>query len=212
MCDCRNCWFLSADAADFWAIPPATFLAGSSPSPGWTGQYLRRKFPPKEILRSHIFTRPAFLRLPFYPSQKGPTVDSHTLYLSRTQGRCPRRKNLSCGEISNSCTWQMWRSLKFIPMWINFKFLRMTDVEKSEISFNMCTINGILLHFKLFCCKICVFLAIYAVLSQNWFIAIYAIFGWRKILSKNSVRGEKWQIWGMRPVSSSALPHFILLL
>ena len=69
----------------------------------------------------------------------------------------------------------MWRSLKFIPMWINLKFLRMTDVEKSEISFNMCTINGILLHFKLFCCKMCVFLAIYAVLSQNWFVAIYAL-------------------------------------
>ena len=100
---------------------------------------------------------------------------TQTSYLSRTHGRCPWRKNLSCGEISNSCTWQMWRSLKFIPMWINFKFLRMTDVEKSEISFNMCTINGILLHFKLFCCKICVFLAIYAVLSQNWFIAIYAL-------------------------------------
>ena len=69
----------------------------------------------------------------------------------------------------------MWRSLKFIHMWIDFKFLHMTDVEKSEISFNMCTINGILLHFKLFCCKICVFLAIYAVLSQNWFVAIYAL-------------------------------------
>ena len=35
-------------------------------------------------------------------------------------------------------------------MWINFTFLHMTDVEKSEISFNMCTIYGILLHFTLF--------------------------------------------------------------
>ena len=69
----------------------------------------------------------------------------------------------------------MWRSLKFIHMWIDFKFLHMTDVEKSEISFNMCTIYGILLHFTLFCYKICVFLAIYAVLSQNWFVAIYAL-------------------------------------
>ena len=54
-------------------------------------------------------------------------------------------------------------------------FTNLTDVEKSEISFNMCTIYGILLHFKLFCCKICVFFAIYAVLSQNWFVAIYVL-------------------------------------
>jgi len=85
----------------------------------------------------------------------------HTSYLSRTHGRCPWRKNLSCGEISNSCTLQMWKSLKFIHMWIDFKFLHMTDVETSEISFNMCTIYGILLHFKLFCCKICDFLSIF---------------------------------------------------
>ena len=84
----------------------------------------------------------------------------------------------------------MWRRLKFIHMWINFKFLHITKVEKSEISCNMCTINGILLHFKLFCCKICVFLAIYAVLSQNWFVAIHAL-SMEKILAKNSVRGEK---------------------
>ena len=48
LCDCRNCRFLSADAPDFWAIPLATFLAGRSPSPGWTGQYLRRKLPRKK--------------------------------------------------------------------------------------------------------------------------------------------------------------------
>ena len=75
-------------------------------------------------------------------------------------------------------------------MWINFTFHHMTDVEKSEISFNMCTIYGILLHFKLFCCKICVFLAIYAVLSQKWFVAIYTLLC-GEILAKNSVRGEK---------------------
>merc|ERR1711934_383447 len=46
-------------------------------------------------------------------------------------------------------------------MWRNFKFLYITDVETSEISFNMCTIYGILLHFKLFCCKICDFLSIF---------------------------------------------------
>ena len=30
-------------------------------------------------------------------------------------------------------------------MWINFKFLHMTDVEKSKISFILCTIYGILI-------------------------------------------------------------------
>ena len=49
----------------------------------------------------------------------------------------------------------MWRKLKFLHIWINFKFLHMTDVEKSEISFILCTIYGILLHFTLFCWKIC---------------------------------------------------------
>ena len=51
-------------------------------------------------------------------------------------------------------------------MWINFKFLHMTDVEKSEISFNMCTIYGILLHFTLFCFKKLVFFAIHAVFRK----------------------------------------------
>ena len=44
-------------------------------------------------------------------------------------------KNLSCGDISNFCTWKMWRNLNFLYMWINFKFLHMTDVEKSEFFF-----------------------------------------------------------------------------
>ena len=81
----------------------------------------------------------------------------HTSYLSRAHGPGPWRKNLSCGEISNFCTWNMWRKLKFLHKWINFKFLHMTDVEKSEISFVVCTIYGILLHFTLFCCQICFF-------------------------------------------------------
>ena len=80
-------------------------------------------------------------------------ICAHTSYLSRTQGRCPWRKNLSCGEISNFWTWQMRRNLKFLHMWINFTFHHMTDVEKSEISFIMCIIYGILLHFTLLCCK-----------------------------------------------------------
>ena len=70
----------------------------------------------------------------------------------------------------------------------NFKFLHMTDVEQSEISFIMCTIYGILLHFTLLCCIF--FFAIYAVLSQNRFVAItgYCV---EKILAKNSV----WRVW-----------------
>ena len=43
---------------------------------------------------------------------------------------------------------------KIFHMWINFKFLHMTDVEKSKISFILCTIYGILLHFTLFWWKI----------------------------------------------------------
>ena len=43
-------------------------------------------------------------------------------------------------------------------MWINYTFHHMTDVEKSEISFIMCTIYGVLWHFRLFCCKKFIFL------------------------------------------------------
>ena len=75
-------------------------------------------------------------------------------------------------------------------MWINFKFLRMTDVEKSEISFNMCTINGILLHFKLFCCKICVFWR-FTLFCRKIGLLRFTRFCVEKILAKNSVRGEK---------------------
>ena len=42
-------------------------------------------------------------------------------------------------------------SVHFLHIGFNFKFLHMTDVEKSEISFIVCTIYGILLHFTLFC-------------------------------------------------------------
>ena len=132
---------------------------------------------------------------------------SHTWYLSRTHGRCPWRKNLSCGEISNFCTWNMWRKLKFLHKWINFKFLHMTDVEKSEISFVVCTIYGILLHFTLFCCN---FLAFYAVLSQNRSLRLtrYCV---ETNLAKNSTRGEKWQIWGMIWFSSCLNPFHIFM-
>ena len=75
-------------------------------------------------------------------------------------------------------------------MWINFKFLHMTDVEKSEISFNMCTIYGILLHLKLFCCKICVFLR-FTLFCRKIGLLRFTRFCVEKILAKNSVRGEK---------------------
>ena len=104
---------------------------------------------------------------------------SQTSYLSRTHGRCPWRKNLSCGEISNLCTWQMWRNLKFLHMWINFTFHHMTDVEKSEISFIMCTIYGILLHFTLFCCKKFIFLRFTLFFAKSVCCNLRAIV-WRK--------------------------------
>ena len=75
-------------------------------------------------------------------------------------------------------------------MWINFKFLQMTDIEKSEISFVVCTIYGILLHFTLFCWKFGFSLSIYAVLSQNRFLRL-ARFCAEKNLAKNSAPGEK---------------------
>ena len=84
-------------------------------------------------------------------------------------------KNLSCGEISNFCTWNMWRKLKFLHMWIYFKFLHMTDAEKSEISIVVCTIYGILLHFTLFCCKKFCFFFNLRCFSKNRFVAIYAL-------------------------------------
>ena len=81
---------------------------------------------------------------------------------------------------------------KIFHMWINFKFLHMTDAEKSEISFVVCIIYGILLQ-NLF------LLAFYAVLSQNSFLRFtrYCV---EKNLAKNSTRGEKLQISGMSSV------------
>ena len=66
----------------------------------------------------------------------------------------------------------------------------MTDVEKSEISFIMCTIYGILLHFTLFCCKKFIFFAIYAVFRKIGLLQFtrYCV---EKILAKISDRGEK---------------------
>ena len=59
-------------------------------------------------------------------------------------------------------------------MGINFTFLHMTDVKKSEISFIVCTIYGICCILHCFVTKF-VFWVIYAVLLQNRFVAIYAL-------------------------------------
>ena len=74
-------------------------------------------------------------------------------------------------------------------MWINFTFHHMTDVEKSEISFIMCTIYGILLHFTLFCCKKFSFFAIYAVFRKIG-LSQFTHYCVEKILAKISDRGE----------------------
>ena len=67
----------------------------------------------------------------------------------------------------------------------------MTDVEKSEISFIVCTIYGILLHSTLFCWKICFFFVnLRWFLSQNGFLR-FSRFCVEKNLAKNSARGEK---------------------
>ena len=96
----------------------------------------------------------------------------------------------------------MWRKLKFLHKWINFKFFHMTDVEKSEISFVVCTIYGILLHFTLFCCNF-FFLAIFAVLSHDRFLRFTRYYV-EKNLAKNSARGEKMTNMRYAPL----LPHW----
>ena len=109
--------------------------------------------------------------------------------MSRAHGPGPWRKNLSCGEISKFCTWNMWRKLKFVHMWINFKFLHMTDVEKSKISFILCTIYSILLHFTLFWWK--TFFRWQFTLFCRKSILRFTHFCVEKNLAKNSARGEK---------------------
>ena len=108
-------------------------------------------------------------------------------------GSYPWRKNLSCGEISNSCTWQVWGNLKFLHMWIKFTFLHITDVEKSEISLIMCTIYGILLNFTLFFAFFCN-LRCFVVKSVCRDLRAVV---WRKFDPKIVPVEKKWQIWGM---------------
>ena len=125
----------------------------------------------------------------------------HTWYLSRTHGRCPWRKNLSCGEISNFCTWQMWRNLNFLNMWINFTWQMWRNLKSPSLC----------VQFMVFCCILCCFVA------KSLFFAIYA--GFRKIgllqfprycvekiLAKNSDRGEKndkYQVWQLLSIKEN---------
>ena len=105
----------------------------------------------------------------------------------------PVEKNLPCGEISNSCTWQVWGNLKFLHMWIKFTFLHITDVEKSEISLIMCTIYGILLNFTLF---FCIFCNLRCFVVKSVCRDLRAVV-WRKFDPKIVPVEKKWQISGM---------------
>ena len=84
----------------------------------------------------------------------------------------------------------MWRNLKFLHMSGDFKFLHMSDVEKSEISFNMCTIYGILLHLHCFVAKF-VFFWRFTLFCRKIGLLRFTRFCVEKILAKNSACGEK---------------------
>ena len=92
--------------------PPVLFVRQSNPSP-WILILIVTSVLDDilNLLQEHDFS-PARFPIP-QPSNSISTIDSHanqkeksthTSYLSRTHGRCPWRKNLSCGEISNFCT------------------------------------------------------------------------------------------------------------
>ena len=90
-------------------------------------------------------------------------------------------------------------------MWINFKFLHMTDVEKSKISFILCTIYGILLHFTL-----THFFRWQFTLFCRKSILRFTHFCVEKNLAKNSARGEKndkYEVW--MKVSHNSYYHTI---
>ena len=72
----------------------------------------------------------------------------------------------------------------------DFKFLHMSDVEKSEISFNMCTIYGILLHLHCFVAKF-VFFWRFTLFCRKIGLLRFTRFCVEKILAKNSACGEK---------------------
>jgi len=72
-----------------------------------------------------------------------------------------------------------------------------TDLEKSEISSYMCTIYGIFLHFKLFCCKICVFFCALRCFVAKLVCCDLRAFVWRKFLPKivSVDKNDKYQVW-----------------
>ena len=90
----------------------------------------------------------------------------------------------------------MWRNLKFLHMSGDFKFLHMSDVEKSEISFNMCTIYGILLHLHCFVAKF-VFFWRFTLFCRKIGLLRFTRFCVEKILAKIVPVDKKWQLSGM---------------
>ena len=102
----------------------------------------------------------------------------------------------------------MRRNLKFLHMWINFTFHHMTDVEKSGISFIMCTIYGILLHFTLLCCKKLSFLRFTLFFEKSVCCNVRAIV-WRKFLQKLVTVEKKWQISGMLRSSKRTIHIYV---
>ena len=88
---------------------------------------------------------------------------------------------------------------------MNFRLLHICHVKKFEVPFNMCTIYGILLHFKLFCCKICVFWR-FTLFCRKIGLLRFTCFCVKKILAKNSVRGEK-----MTNMRYAENPYYLLL-
>ena len=112
-------------------------------------------------------------------------------------GSYPWRKNLSCGEISNFFTWQITEisphveSFESSPHDICGAIWNILHYQQI-----MCTIYGVLSHFMLLCCKIS-FIWIYAVLSQNRFVAIYALLRGENLSQKLCPwrKNDKYEVW-----------------
>ena len=85
-------------------------------------------------------------------------------------------------------------------MWNHFRFLLVGDVEKSEFFhiWHVCDVENVstYVQFILFCCKIG-FVPIYALLSQNCFVVIYALLCGGKFNRKLPLwrRNDKYQVW-----------------
>ena len=105
----------------------------------------------------------------------------------------------------------MLRTLKFLHVWNNFKFLHVKYVKKCEIyPYLVCVWCWKRLHISkihAFCCKIG-FVAIYALLKKNLLSRNLRTFVWRKITEKLCMW---WKITNMRygpvPWRRSASPR-----